>query len=238
MFLKKKNKIYTSVIIAAAGSGSRMGAEVNKIFLELGNMPVLARTLLVFEKCDEIDEIIIVASEKELFLCSELAKEYKILKLKSVVCGGQTRQQSVKNGLAEVSGKAEIVLIHDAARPLVTEETVCAVKNRALSFGAAACGAKNKNTVKRIDDDGFIVETLNRDYLVEIQTPQGFKKEKITAAHERAEKNGFAATDDCMLLEAEGEKVKVVFSRSDNIKITTYDDLLLAEQILEKTEGA
>lgn len=233
-FNKKKNNTYTSVIIAAAGSGSRMGAGINKIFLELGGIPVLARTLTVFERCDKINEIILVASEKEIMKVTKIATDYGISKLKTVTAGGETRQQSVKKGLAEVSENADVVLVHDAARPLIEEKTICEVIECTISNGAAACGNKNKNTVKKIDNDGFIEETLDRERLVEIQTPQGFKRDLIISSYELAERSGFSATDDCMIVENAGKKIKVVFSGSDNIKVTTFDDLALAEMILEK----
>ena len=234
MFFKKKNKTFTSVIIPAAGSGKRMGADKNKIFLELLNIPVLARTLSVFNDMDEINEIIVVASENDIFEVSALAESYRISKLKSVVLGGAERQDSVRNGLRELSPESEIVLIHDAARPLIQKEVIKEIIENVKLFGASACGAKCKNTVKLIDDDGYIKETLNRDYLLEIHTPQGFKSDLITSAYENADKNGFTATDDCMVAEHFGAKIKVVFEGTDNIKITTYDDLAIAEQILEK----
>lgn len=234
MFNKKKSRPFVSVIIAAAGSGKRMGADINKIFLELSGIPVLARTLGIFQSINEVDEIILVAAERELVEVKNLAECFEITKLKCVVSGGAERMNSVKNGLAEVSENAELVLVHDAARPLVSEETVLEVIENAEKHGAAACGAKNKNTVKRIDADGFITETMDRDCLIEIHTPQGFKKNILKSAYELAEKNGLIATDDCMVAEHTGNKVKVVFESSDNIKITTYDDLILAELILEK----
>lgn len=231
---KKKNDFFTSVIIAAAGSGKRMGADVNKIFLPVCDVPVLAHTLSVFENMDEINEIILVAAESEIIEVKNVAESYGITKLKTVVSGGKERMDSVKNGLSELSENSEIVLIHDAARPLVKAETVSEIIENIKEFGAAASGAKNKNTVKRIDDSGFICETLDRDYLVDIQTPQGFKKDIILSAYKKAEEENFFATDDCMVAEFSGIKVKVVFSSSDNIKITTYDDLALAEQIVKR----
>lgn len=233
---KKKKKIdfFTSVIIAAAGSGKRMGADVNKIFLPLSGAPVLAHTLSVFQNMSEINEIILVAAESEIMEVKNLAEDFGITKVKTVVAGGKERMDSVKNGLSEVSESADIVLVHDAARPLIKPETVLEIIENIKINGAAACGAKNKNTVKRIDDNGFICETLDREYLVDIQTPQGFKKDIILSAYAYAEKENFSATDDCMVAEFAGVKVKVVFSTSDNLKITTYDDLAVAEQILQR----
>lgn len=234
MFFKAKVKPKVSAIVVAAGSGSRMGIKKNKVFLELLGVPVLARTLLVFQNIKEIEEIIVVSKETEISDVLCLAEEYKIKKLKKVVCGGETRQDSVFSGLLEISDDSTVVLIHDGARPLVTCETVLSVINEALISGAAAPGVKNKNTLKKIDQNGFITDTLDRENIVEIQTPQGFKKDLILSAYNEAKKSGFVATDDCMIAENAGEKVKVVFSGSDNIKITTKDDLALCEQILEK----
>ena len=226
-----------SVMIAAAGSGSRMGAQVNKIFLDLAEAPVLAHTLHAFEHCPLVAEIIIAAAERDIMECGRLSLEYGIGKLKTVVAGGATRQQSVRNALSAVSEGCDIVLVHDAARPLVRESVINGVIAAAAEHGAAAAGAECKNTMKSVDVDGFIVKTLDRSRMTEIQTPQGFLKSIITRAHEDAVGRGIGATDDCMLAELIGAKIKLVHSGSDNLKITTYDDLIYAEHILESRRG-
>lgn len=226
---KKQTKPFVSCIIAAAGKGSRMQADINKIFLEFNDMPVLAHTLLAFQHSALIDEIIIVTSECDILGCKDIAEEFDISKLKTITVGGEQRQDSVRNALHEVSENAEIVLIHDAARPLVTETVIQNVINGVLTYQAAATGVPCKNTLKVADDEGLIVDTPDRSHLFEIQTPQGFTKELITKAHTYAVENHISGTDDCYLAEQLGYCVKIVDGDYKNIKITTPEDLLLAE---------
>lgn len=229
----KQSKPFVSCIVAAAGKGSRMQAELNKIFLEFSGKPVLAHTLSVLEGCHAIDEIIIVTSECDMLGCKDIAEEFGISKLTSITLGGKERQDSVRNALKEVSEKAGIVLIHDAARPLVTEQVINDVIENVICCGAAAPGVPCKNTLKLADTEGFIADTPDRSRLYEIQTPQGFSHDLIVRAHENAVKNNLSGTDDCFLVEQLGNRVKI--SRGDyrNIKITTPEDLPLAELFYE-----
>lgn len=231
--MKKKQKAYISCIVAAGGSGSRMGTERNKIFLELCDMPVLAHTLLAFETHPDICEIILVARECDIPGCMDIAEEFHIKKLKTITCGGSTRQESVANGMKEISETADIVLIHDAARPLIAAEAIDAVIENALLCGGAAVGSPCKNTIKEIDTEGFIVRTPNRDFLYEVQTPQGFTLANARKMYQYAAERNISGTDDCFLAEQLGIRVKMIDGSSDNLKITTYDDLLLAAQILQ-----
>ena len=220
-----------SAVIAAAGSGSRMKSSVNKQFLLLDGIPVLAHTLKVFQNAEIIDEIVIVASEKELLSIGELVDKYNITKVKSITKGGATRQESVKCGLEKISGSR--VLIHDGARPFVTEKQIEEVAQRLLYCSAAAVGVKVKDTIKRVNKDNVIVETLDREELVQIQTPQGFVSNVIIDAHNRAEKEGILVTDDCALAEYMGIDVYVVEGSSRNIKITVPEDLEIGEAFLK-----
>ena len=161
----------------------------------------------------------------------------RISKLKTITKGGAIRQDSVANGIKELSDSCEAVLIHDAARPLITEEGITEVINAVLEHGGAAIGSPCKCTIKETDANGFITKTVDRSYLYEIQTPQGFKAEQLKQMFDNAEQNGIIGTDDCYLAEQLSMPIKMISGSSDNIKITTYDDLLLAEQILDKRKG-
>lgn len=226
---RESGRPFISCIVAAAGKGSRMRAETNKIFLEFCDRPVLAHTLLALETCDLIDEIIIVTSECDILGCKDIAEEFSISKLKTITLGGEKRQDSVRNALREVSPQAGIVLIHDAARPLVTNEVIENVVHDVRLCGAAAPGVPCKSTLKQTDAEGYIENTPDRNLLFEIQTPQGFMRELIEKAHTDAEQSNFVGTDDCILVERLGAKVKISTGDYCNIKITTPEDLQVAE---------
>lgn len=218
-----------SAVIAAAGLSSRMKG-VNKQFLLLNGVPVLARTLMVFDGVDEIGEIIIVVQKSEILVVNDLVREFGIKKVKAVVPGGDTRQKSVYEGLKNVHcGK---VLIHDGARPFVTKKEILNVIHELDFCVAAAIGVTPKDTIKTIDKKGFTDVPLNRDELIQIQTPQGFKTDVILSAHIQAEKEQREATDDCALLEYTGVPVKVLEGSYNNIKITTPEDIAIAKGIL------
>lgn len=215
-----------TAIIVAAGSGSRMKAGKNKVFLELAGKSVLENTVGVFESCSIIDEITVVTSDvKE---CKKHLLDYK--KVTKIVPGGSTRQESVKCGLLASDG--DVAVIHDGARALVREEEILAAVRAYEKFGAAAVGVKAKDTLKKADADGFVEKTLDREYVYNIQTPQVFMLDEIVDFHQRAEMNTF--TDDCALAESFGKKIKIVDGSYDNIKITTPEDMEVAEKILEK----
>lgn len=226
---KEKKQPFVSCIVAAAGKGSRMQADLNKIFLEFCDMPVLAHTLTALEQSAAIDEIIIVTSECDMLGCKDIAEEFAITKLKTITLGGAQRQDSVRNALKEVSPSADIVLIHDAARPLVTEQVINNVVADVLTFNAAAPGVPCKNTLKQADENGIIVDTPDRSRMYEIQTPQGFTYDVITKAHDYAVHHQLSGTDDCFLVEQLGVSVKISEGDYRNIKITTPEDLLIAE---------
>lgn len=228
------NKIYISAIIAAAGKGTRMNTEVSKQFIKLNGIPVLAKTLRVFESADKIDEIIIVTGREDISYVSKLVKEYGITKLSAIVEGGATRQESVYNGLLKARGN--IVLIHDGARPFVEAEKINSLTDVLKEYDGAALGIPVTDTLKVTDENGAIKGTVDRCGLYSIQTPQGFKKEVIIKAHKRAMSDGLEVTDDCALCESMGIKVKVVKGSSTNIKITYPDDLKIAKGINSEKE--
>lgn len=229
------NNIINSAVIAAGGSGTRMGGNVPKQFVRIGGIPIIVRTLLKFETCSDIDEIIVVVRDCDIETVKILLNEYKITKRTRIVKGGATRQASVLNGINAASGR--FVFIHDAARPFVTPEQISEVVNETHRFGAAALGVPIKDTLKTVKKDGMISETVDRENKYSIQTPQGFEIEMIRAAHREAERKGVSVTDDCALAELSGASVKVVEGSSLNIKLTTPEDIILAEGILNLKKG-
>ena len=228
----KKNKTpqkKISCIVAAAGKGSRMQADQNKIFLEYAGSPVLAHTLSTLERCPLIAEIIIVTSECDIMGCQDIVRQFGISKVKTITVGGETRQDSVRNALAELASDTDIVLIHDAARSLVRQQVIENVICDVTRYGAAAPGVPCKSTLKEADADGIICATPDRSRMYEIQTPQGFTYELIIRAHENAVAQNLVGTDDCYLVEQLGHRVKISEGDYRNMKITTPEDLLIAE---------
>ncbi len=214
-----------TAIIVAAGNGTRMGGVINKVFLPLGEETVIEHTLNTFRSCSLIDDIILVTRECDIELC----KSFDDIK---VIVGGKTRQESVYNGLNETKD-AEIVVIHDGARALITKEIIENAIEDAKKYGASAVGVSSKDTLKSVDEDGFITATLDRDFTYQIQTPQIFKREEIIKAHEMAIRDDFLGTDDCGLYEKYIGKVKVTRGSYDNIKLTTPEDMFVAKNILK-----
>lgn len=214
-----------SAVIVAAGSGTRMKAGKNKVFLELLGKTVLEHTVSAFERCSLIDEIIVVTNEAEE--AERVLAGYK--KLAAITPGGSVRGESVKNGLAKATG--DFVCIHDGARALILKEDIENAVNAAIEFGAAALGVKCKDTLKLADESGFIKGTVDREFLYNIQTPQVFRLSEIIEAYEKTNES---FTDDCALFEECGKKVKIVEGSYDNIKLTTPEDVDLAIKILEK----
>lgn len=214
------------VVIVAAGKSSRMKG-IDKQLTELLGMPVLARTLRAFEQNPLISEIVVVTREEKVQSVYELAKKYSVAKLSSVVLGGECREESVKNGLLKLSGKYEKALVHDGARPLVSSTVISRVALSLLEEDCVVCGVKVKDTIKKINAEGAVEQTLNRDELIAVQTPQGVNIESFLSFAKDKPLESF--TDDAALLEAAGISVKTVEGDMKNIKITTPEDMLLAE---------
>ena len=219
-----------TAIFPAAGASRRMGAGTNKIFLELGGESVLVRTLKTFSQSARINFLIVVTNEVETV--TEILNATPNLKPFAVTAGGSERQYSIANGLKLVPNDAEIVLVHDAARPLINLETIENVIDAAEKFGGAIAAVPEKNTIKVIDAEGFVKSTPPRAELVAVQTPQGFKKEILLRAYEQAATDNFLGTDDASLVERIGGKIKIVKSSYKNIKITTPEDIQIAETFL------
>ena len=221
-------------IILAAGKGSRMGETINKQYLKINKQPILYYTLKAFSQCNCIDEIIVVAAEGEIDYCKEeIIKKYNFLKVVDVVVGGSERQHSVLNGLKALSD-CEIVLIHDGARPFISESIIRNAVLYAKLYGATACGVKPVDTIKIVDSSGFSVKTPDRAMLFCVQTPQAFKYDLILKCHKKISEEGICVTDDTMVVERYGNKVYLYEGSYNNIKITTPADLEIGRQILEK----
>lgn len=226
-----------TALIMAAGKGTRMNADINKQYMEIAGIPVLARTLGAFQKCDEIDSIVIVINEDELNLCKKnIVERYNFTKVKALVSGGSERQNSVYKGLCSLEDKDGLVLIHDGARPFVSQQNIIDCISAIKKYGACGVGVRLKDTLKISDRDGFVAQTPDRTNLWSIQTPQGFYIPIILAAHEKAIQDDFLGTDDMMLVERQGIPVKIVEGSYQNIKITTPDDLIIGESISAKMD--
>lgn len=224
-----------SVVIPAAGQGKRMKLDKNKQFLILEEKPVIIHTLEVFQRDSWCEEIIIVANSSEVEQIKELISTYGITKVNKIVPGGNERQNSVYNGLKAVE-KAEIVLIHDGARPFVTEELIHKLVVEAENKDAAILAVPIKDTVKE-SDGTKVLHTVDRSKLWSAQTPQAFKSEIILQAHEWAEKNQFIGTDDASLLEQLQKGVSIVLGDYFNIKLTTPEDIVFAQSIMQVKRG-
>ena len=225
-----------TVILAAAGCGSRMALGFNKIFLSIDEKPVIAYSLEMFETVYDIKNVIIVAAKDDIPLINDIVREFKFKKVKNVICGGSTRQESILNGLVAVPADTDIVLTHDAARPLVTERMILELIKAADKYEAATLGVYAIDTLKTVDDELFVTGTLNRSKIVNIQTPQAFKKDIIIKAHKEAIAAGFKGTDDCSLVEKIGVNVKVVLGERCNIKLTSPEDFVVISAFMEYRE--
>jgi len=223
------------VIIPAAGIGKRMNAGKNKILLLLEDIPVFIHTLQIFqqdEQCKSIALAINPADEEDV---KALVEQYHLTKVKHIVHGGTERQYSIYNAFLAIEPKG-IVLVHDAARPFVTKGEIHALVEKALETNAAVLGVRVKDTIKRAHT--FIEETINRESLWAIHTPQAFQYEILKKANEKAVEDKFLGTDDASLVERLGQAVYIVEGSYDNIKLTTPEDLYFAEAIMKKRANA
>ena len=230
---------HCTAIVLAAGSGSRMHSHVRKQFLELGGYPLVWYSLDCFEKCPMIDKVILVTGEDSISYCeTQIVRKYGFTKVARVVAGGAERYDSVYAGLLS-SGEPELVLVHDSARPFVTGEMVEAGLEAAAQTGAAVIGVPSKDTVKLADPEGFVLSTPSRNGVWIVQTPQCFSFPLLLAAHEKLRGTGMdQVTDDAMVVEkAFGTKVRMVTGSYRNIKITTAEDLIIANAFLKQGAG-
>ncbi len=217
-----------SVIVVCGGSSSRMKG-VDKMFAEISGMPVCVRSVLAFQNFEEIDNIVVVTREENVLKMQQLCEQFKLSKVTDIVVGGSCRQQSVANGVNSLCADTSIVLIHDGARPFVTTECIKRVVEGVKNYSAVTCAVVPKDTVKMVENDGLVVSTPERDGLRAVQTPQGFEFGLYKNAIDAYKDNLENFTDDCSIVESFGYAVYTVEGDYRNIKITTADDLLIAE---------
>lgn len=221
-------------LIPAAGMGKRMGAGINKQYVQLAGVPILAHTLKVFEQAPFVDHVYLIIPGEEIAFCREnVVERYGFAKVAGIVAGGRERQHSVMNGLRaleDIDGD-DVVIIHDGVRPFVSLPILERSVEVAVNHDGALVAVPVKDTVKVVQD-GIVLETPRRDCLWLAQTPQTFRFAVIREAHERAEREGFLGTDDSLLVERLGKSVHIVTGDYGNFKITTPEDLVLAEAFL------
>lgn len=221
---------YCGAVIVAAGSASRMGG-IDKVMAPLGGEPMILRTVRAFEDCEAVKEIVIVTRQDLMGPIAELCSGFT--KIRSVVQGGSSRQESVKLGLLAFSKEVRLAAVHDGARPLVSGELIDKVIRAAHSYGAAAPAIPVKDTIK-VFEGGFIAATPDRSTLRAVQTPQVMDRDLLLGALEKAEQEGVALTDDCSAVEHIGMRVRLVEGEERNLKVTTPLDLKIAELLLEE----
>jgi 2-C-methyl-D-erythritol 4-phosphate cytidylyltransferase len=210
-----------------------MESSTNKQYLLLNLRPVLAYSLDFFEKLEVVDEIVVVTGEKELHYCErEIIKRFKYNKVSAVIPGGKERQDSVWAGLRKLGADTDFVAVHDGARPLLSCAVLYRLLEAAQEWGAAIPGIASTDTLKAVDRDNFVRQTLDRTTVYAIQTPQVFKYQELLAAYQQAQEDNFRGTDDASLFERYMGRVKVVEGDHNNIKITTPGDMLIAEALL------
>lgn len=231
-FLDTAKAKSTAAIILAAGNSTRMGGKINKQLEPLCGIPVLGHTLIAYQKCKLIREIVVVTRPQDFEEVYKIAKKYAITKLTGITAGGSTRQESAKCGMRKLSADVRYVAIADGARCLITPLQITQVCLRAYRYQAASAAHKITDTVKRTTTLGMTKETVDRENLWQAQTPQVFHTALYTAALHQADKDGFSVTDDNSLIEHLGYSVRMVECGAQNIKITTPEDLPLAEAIL------
>lgn len=235
---RKKNKKgapFCSVVVPAAGSSSRMEG-VDKIYAELEGVPVLVRTLIALSECPSVNEIVLVTRKEDVPRAAMLCAQNELAKVTRIVRGGATRAESVMNGLAEISPEATLIAVHDGARPFVSAELVEETVKAALKYNAAIPAVQVKDTVKTVKN-GRVTGTPDRSELYAIQTPQIFDADLIKAAMQNVIDKKLAVTDDSMAVEAIGGEVHIVEGSYDNIKLTTPEDMIVGQTIIEKRSG-
>lgn len=228
---------FSTVIITAAGSGKRMGSSIPKQYMDLSGKPVIAWTIQNFEDLSEINEIILIVDKLYIDRAKEeIVEKYGFSKVTRIVQGGAERQDSVYNGLICVDDRADVILVHDGVRPFPPKEGIRLAINSAFDGRGGVLGIPVSDTIKRVDESQFVIETLVRSSLVSVQTPQIFQAEMLKMAFEQAKRDGFSATDEAMIVENAGFPVLVFPGNKLNIKITTAEDMSLAEAIINRIQ--
>lgn len=229
----------TVALVPAAGRGLRMGGPVPKQFLALGGRPILVQSLIMLQASPVIHEIILAVPQSERQYCLDhIVATGEFSKITKVVPGGEQRQDSVRHALAEVGSETDIVLVHDAVRPFLTETMIRQVVEAALAHGAAIIALPMRDTVKYVGAGGVIERTVDRRPLWLAQTPQAFRREWLEEGHRKGLLGGVQATDDAHLVEMLGKPVVVVEGSGENIKVTRPEDLVIGEAILRSRAAA
>lgn len=227
-----------AAVVPSAGSGRRMGSKADKPFIKIGGLPIISYVLKALQNSPLISEIIIAVRAKDIPRIKRLIKKRGFTKIRAVVKGGRTRSASVFNGLSRLSPDIDFVLIHDAARPFITQDLIRKTLRAAKRYGASVACVLVKPTIKEADNKRLLVRnTLKRRLLWEAQTPQAFRKDLLLGAYKKAGKAAAVFTDDASLVEKVHKKVKIVKGSYNNIKITTPEDLVIAEAIAKRLKG-
>ena len=229
--IKGGSSTYVSAVIVAAGSGSRMGFD--KILHKISSVPAVIRAVLPFEKCENVDEIVIVASEQNLDAVSSLCSEYGIKKVSKIICGGETRLDSSLSGVMQCSDRADFILIHDGARPLVSTQIISDVIRELKYSPAVVPAVACSDTVRCADKNLYVSSELDRESTYLVQTPQGFDASLIKGALCFAKSNSKLITDDSSAAAIMGAHIKIVKGERENIKLTYPVDIFLAEAIIK-----
>lgn len=222
-----------TVIVAAAGRGSRMKRAENKVFLTLEGDAILSYSIRRFAHRDDVGELIVVSAAHEVEQMRRLVDSCGVTIPVKIVVGGSERQYSIENALQEVNEASEIILVHDGARPLVTDVVIENVIRSTREHGAAIAAVAVKDTIKQVDANGIVVDTPPRKTLYAVQTPQGFEAGLLKQAYGQAREDGFLGTDDASLVERLGRTVAIAEGDYQNIKITTPEDLMIGEALLK-----
>lgn len=221
-----------SAIIVAAGKSERMGTGTDKAFLSLGSRPLMAWSLLAFEQCPDIDQIVLVVRKERVQAARGVAQMFGISKLRQIVAGGTKRQDSVRHGLKELDPDTRLVVVHDGARPCITSELIAETLQSARKNGSGVAACRVVDTIKHVERGAIVDHTLNRDKLWAVQTPQSFKADLLLRAYAKVEEKNATVTDEAAAVELLGEPVRLVEWPRLNIKITVPEDLTVAAALL------
>ncbi len=221
-------------ILLGAGKGKRVGSEKNKVLLNLLDKPLIFHTIDIFEKSDLIDYIILVVNKINEGEIKNIISKFRFKKVKKIVYGGKKRQDSVYNGVKSLDrcNDGDIILIHNSANPFLSQSTIKKAIEGAKIYGASVAAIPSVDTIKEVDVNNFVIKTLDRSKLLRAQTPQAFRYDLLINSLKQAHKDRFYATDDAALVERLGHRVKIVETEADNLKITTQQDLIIAEAIM------
>ncbi len=230
MIVKNNHMVYA--IIVAGGKGARMRQSVRKQYLELAGKPLIGHTLIAFDACQTVDKVLLVIPQADVAVCNRIIETLGLQKKPRLIAGGVERQDSVYNGLQAIANSAQaddIVVVHDGVRPFVTTAMLEACIDGARETGACITGVPAIDTLKRIDSDGWVQKTIAREHIRMVQTPQAFEFALLQNAHAQALEQGVLGTDDAALVENGGGRVKIIDGGRFNMKITTPEDMVIAQ---------